>query len=79
MAGVVTTIFASILAFLGGGLFATLFTTYDDDAPNQGVAAVNGLVFVAIAFYVQLDVIYLLGALVAGIAIVGGVTEVMRQ
>jgi hypothetical protein len=79
MAGIVTTLFASILAFAAGGLLATPFTTFDDDASNQGLAALNGVLFVLIAFYVQLDVLVLLGALGMGLLTVGAVTEFRRS
>jgi len=79
MAGIVTTLFASVLAFAAGGLFATPFTTFDEDSTNQGLAAVNGVVLVAVAFYVQLDVLVLILSLFIGIVVVGGVTEFLRQ
>lgn len=79
MAGIVTTLFASLLAFAAGGLFATPFTTFDGDSTNQGLAAVNGLVFALVAFYVQLDVLLLIASLFAGIVVVGGITELVRD
>jgi|GEM_PF-1296550 hypothetical protein len=78
MAGTVTTLFASLLAFAAGGLFATPFTTYDDDSKNQGLAAINGFVFAGVAFYVGLDLFLFLGSLVTGLVVVGVATEVMR-
>ncbi|MFC6951465.1 hypothetical protein [Halorubellus litoreus] len=79
MAGIVTTLFASLLAFAAGGLFATPFTTFDGDSTNQGLAAVNGVVFVLVAFYVQLDVLLLIGSVFAGVILFGGVTEFLRD
>ena len=79
MAGIVTTLFASLLAFAAGGLLATPFTTFDGDSRNQGLAALNGLFFVAIAAYVQLDVLFLIAALFAGLVLVGAVTEFTRD
>ncbi|WP_323675036.1 hypothetical protein [Halorubellus sp. PRR65] len=79
MAGIVTTLFASLLAFVAGGLFATPFTTFDEDTTNQGLAAVNGLVFVLVAFYVQLDVLLLIASLFAGVILIGTVTEFVRD
>jgi hypothetical protein len=79
MAGIVTTIFAAILSFAAGGLLATPFTTFDGDSTNQGLAAVNGVVFVLVAFYVQLDVVLLLGSLFAGAIAIGTVTEYLRD
>jgi hypothetical protein len=79
MAGIVTTIFAATLSFAAGGLLATPFTTFDGDSTNQGLAAVNGLVFALVAFYVQLDVVLLIGSLFAGVISVGMVTEYLRD
>ncbi|NHN42464.1 hypothetical protein G9C85_12630 [Halorubellus sp. JP-L1] len=79
MAGIVTTLFASVLAFAAGGLLATPFTTFDGDSTNQGLAAVNGLVFVGVAFYVQLEPLFLIGSLFAGVLVVGAITEFLRQ
>ena len=79
MAGIVTTLFASLLAFAAGGLLATPFTTFDGDSTNQGLAAVNGVVLALVAFYVQLDVLLLIGSLFAGVVVGGTVTEFLRD
>ena len=79
MAGIVTTIFASLLTFAAGGLLATPFTTFDGDSTNQGLAALNGVVFALVAFYVQLDVVLLIASLFAGVLSVGLVTEYRRD
>jgi hypothetical protein len=79
MAGIVTTLFASLLAFVGGGLLSTLFTVYNESGQNQGLAAANGFLFVAIAYAVQLDILLLLGTFLLGGVVVGGVTEVYRD
>jgi len=79
MAGIVTTLFASLLTFVAGGLLVTPFTTFDGDSSNQGLAAANGLVFAFVAFYVQLDVVLLLASLFAGAIAIGTVTEYLRD
>jgi|AntRauTorcE11898_2_1112593.scaffolds.fasta_scaffold08688_1 hypothetical protein len=79
MAGIVTTLFASLLSFAAGGLLVTPFTTFDGDSTNQGLAAVNGVVFALVAFYVQLDVVLLIGSLFAGVVAIGLVTEYLRD
>jgi hypothetical protein len=79
MAGIVTTLFASLLTFVAGGLFATPFTSFDGDSSNQALATVNGLVLAFVAFYVQLDVVLLLGSLFAGVVAIGAFTEYLRD